>query len=71
MMDIDHFKSINDELGHDIGDQVIEEFASRVTKTIRKDDFIARLGGDEFVLLLSNTTLEKAKIIVKKISSKK
>lgn len=67
MMDIDHFKSINDELGHDIGDQVIEEFASRVTKTIRKDDFIARLGGDEFVLLLPNTTLEEAKIIIKNI----
>jgi diguanylate cyclase (GGDEF)-like protein len=52
MMDIDKFKSINDKLGHDIGDEVIKEFAKRVSKTIRKNDMVARLGGDEFIVLL-------------------
>ncbi|WP_068677614.1 bifunctional diguanylate cyclase/phosphodiesterase [Oceanobacillus sp. Castelsardo] len=52
MMDIDKFKNINDELGHDIGDEVIKEFAKRVSQAIRKKDMVARLGGDEFIALL-------------------
>ncbi|WP_106496112.1 sensor domain-containing protein [Lentibacillus sp. Marseille-P4043] len=52
MMDVDHFKNINDEMGHDIGDEVIEEFGKRVQETIRDCDIVARLGGDEFVILL-------------------
>lgn len=54
MMDIDHFKSINDTMGHDIGDMVIEEFGKRVSEEIRENDMVARLGGDEFIILLPN-----------------
>lgn len=54
MMDIDHFKSINDEMGHDIGDAVIIEFGKRIRKKIRDNDLIGRLGGDEFVIVLPN-----------------
>ncbi|WP_042149591.1 bifunctional diguanylate cyclase/phosphodiesterase [Paucisalibacillus sp. EB02] len=52
IMDLDHFKSINDTFGHDIGDKAISEFSLRVGKKIRSIDTLARLGGDEFVLLL-------------------
>lgn len=52
IIDIDHFKTINDMLGHDVGDYVIEEFAKRIQKNLTKADMAARLGGDEFVILL-------------------
>lgn len=54
LLDIDHFKLINDTYGHDTGDAVIKEFGSRIKSTIRDHDMVARLGGDEFVILLSN-----------------
>lgn len=53
-LDIDYFKVINDELGHDFGDEVIVEFGRRVRESIRNQDLVARLGGDEFVILLTN-----------------
>ncbi|MUV37796.1 Histidine kinase [Lentibacillus sp. JNUCC-1] len=52
MMDIDRFKFINDELGHDMGDEVIKEFGERVHASVRECDMVARLGGDEFIALL-------------------
>ncbi|GAB4073836.1 hypothetical protein GCM10028778_13390 [Barrientosiimonas marina] len=52
MMDLDQFKTINDQLGHHIGDQTIQEFAERVNKNVRGNDLLARHGGDEFMLLL-------------------
>lgn len=51
-LDLDRFKMINDMLGHDVGDKVLIEAASRMKKSIREEDTVARLGGDEFVLLL-------------------
>lgn len=53
-IDIDHFKKINDTLGHDIGDALLIELVERLTQGMRKEDTIARLGGDEFAILLSN-----------------
>lgn len=67
MIDIDHFKSINDRYGHDVGDQVIKALSDRVSEMIRKSDLLARFGGEEFVLLLPGTDLDGAVIIAEKI----
>ena len=53
MLDLDHFKSINDSLGHDGGDQLLCVIANRLRRAIRKSDIASRLGGDEFALLLA------------------
>ncbi len=53
-LDVDSFKSINDTLGHGIGDEVLMEFSHRINSAIRKNDFAARLAGDEFVIILED-----------------
>lgn len=53
-VDIDHFKTINDSKGHDIGDQLLIEVAKRIQATIRAGDSLARLSGDEFILIIEN-----------------
>jgi len=58
LLDIDDFKNINDQFGHDMGDFVIREFGRRLSMTIGKDAVAARLGGDEFVLLLPDVRTE-------------
>lgn len=52
-LDIDHFKKINDTLGHAVGDELLKAFSSRIVQSIRSSDVAARLGGDEFVILLN------------------
>ncbi len=59
-IDLDHFKSINDKYGHQIGDAVLRAIANSLTTAMRGHDFTARLGGEEFVVLLTNTTRENA-----------
>lgn len=66
-IDIDHFKQINDQFGHDVGDSVLVELSSVISQNIRTSDTFARWGGEEFVLLLSQTTLTHSKRIANKL----
>jgi len=60
MIDIDHFKSINDRFGHGVGDSVLQYFGMRLTAMIRPSDLAFRMGGEEFLVLLPNTEMEEA-----------
>lgn len=60
MIDIDHFKSINDRYGHPVGDEVLRRLAKIAQTSIRADDYFARYGGEEFCLLLPSTTENEA-----------
>jgi diguanylate cyclase (GGDEF)-like protein len=62
IIDIDHFKNINDTYGHMVGDDVLREIASIIDRHTRKEDIAARFGGEEFILVLGSCTLEDARI---------
>ena len=72
VIDIDHFKKVNDTYGHTIGDLVLKSFAKEINKHIRDTDFFARIGGEEFVILLPHTpsdlAMEKTKKLLKNIN---
>lgn len=67
ILDMDHFKAVNDTYGHDIGDQVLKQFADIVIKSIRSSDLAARFGGEEFVVLMPETDNQQAKDAAERI----
>ncbi len=67
MMDLDHFKSVNDTYGHARGDAVLRELAGRLAEQIREVDTLARYGGEEFVLVLPETSLEGAARLAERV----
>jgi len=66
-IDLDHFKSVNDQFGHRIGDQVLIEVANRLRNACRPADVIARLGGDEFAVLLTDTDEATARAVSERL----
>jgi diguanylate cyclase (GGDEF)-like protein len=67
MLDIDHFKDINDTYGHDIGDEVLVKLCEIITSHIRDTDVFARWGGEEFMIMLPNTNTEGAEIMAENL----
>lgn len=67
MIDLDHFKAVNDTYGHNIGDFVLKTFTQIVLKQVREADILARWGGEEFVLLLRETVCDQAYLVSEKI----
>jgi diguanylate cyclase (GGDEF)-like protein len=70
MLDLDHFKHINDTLGHATGDIVLKRFADTMTLTLREGDVFGRWGGEEFLLLLPGATLQTAQMVLARMQVK-
>ncbi|MBP2300565.1 diguanylate cyclase [Azospirillum picis] len=67
MLDIDHFKAVNDELGHAVGDLVLVELASLLRRNLRGNDLCARWGGEEFLILLAGANQSQAETVAEKL----
>lgn len=67
ILDIDHFKRINDRFGHDYGDRVIQTVAQVLQRECRETDFVARIGGEEFGVILPHTTTEEADYVLNRL----
>ncbi len=66
-IDLDNFKTVNDEFGHATGDEVLCFFVNQIKNSLRKADVVARLGGDEFALLMPETTQKSAQVVLSKL----
>lgn len=67
MIDVDHFKQINDQFGHEVGDQVLQQVASRLVNKARAGDFVFRYGGEEFLVVLAEVELDQAMMVAEKL----
>lgn len=67
MMDLDHFKAVNDTIGHQRGDEVLRAVAGVLRNCSRESDYVARYGGEEFVMMLPRTTLDEAKTMAERV----
>lgn len=67
-LDLDHFKNVNDTLGHDVGDQLLIQVVNRIKSCVRESDIVARLGGDEFIIMLEKiSNIRQISLIAKSI----
>jgi len=67
LLDIDHFKRVNDTYGHETGDKILQMVAYTLKSQLRKTDVLGRWGGEEFLCILPNTSLEEAKLVAEKL----
>jgi len=67
LLDLDHFKSVNDTYGHAVGDKVLQFLARQMESVAREGDVCCRYGGEEFIMLLPNTTVEEAKLVAEQL----
>lgn len=67
LLDLDHFKSVNDTYGHAVGDKVLQFLAKKMESVAREGDVCCRYGGEEFVMLLPNTTVEEATLVAEQL----
>jgi len=67
LLDIDHFKQVNDNLGHEAGDKVIQQVANLLQHSVRETDMVARYGGEEFIVVLAQTEPTKVQLIAEKL----
>jgi diguanylate cyclase (GGDEF)-like protein len=67
MLDLDHFKQVNDNYGHQIGDIVLQQVAQRLRRILRRTDFLARYGGEEFIVLAPQTPADRALILAERL----
>jgi diguanylate cyclase (GGDEF)-like protein len=70
VVDLDHFKQVNDQYGHDMGDQVLKQVARLFVETLRHSDIVGRFGGEEFILLLPDTGIESALLVVERLRTR-
>ncbi len=66
-LDLDHFKEVNDHLGHGEGDRVLQQVAAVMRRTVRSSDLLVRMGGDEFLLVLPETTIGAARVLAERL----
>ncbi len=69
-LDLDHFKEINDNLGHQVGDEVLKSVAEVLAAAVRSTDLLVRMGGDEFLLVLDNTNRQQGRILAERLVKK-
>jgi diguanylate cyclase (GGDEF)-like protein len=67
VLDLDHFKNVNDTWGHLAGDQVLREVADRIRRTLRPEDFAARFGGEEFVMCVPQADMARAQLVAQRL----
>ena len=67
ILDIDHFKKVNDTYGHPVGDLVLRETSKTLVKLVRRSDIVARYGGEEFAIILPETGLASARVLAQRL----
>ena len=70
ILDLDFFKLVNDNYGHDVGDKVLQKVAKIVEENVREDDFVARWGGEEFIIIAKNATIDALEKLARKLQKK-